>query len=206
MRCGDLLRPCRPRAGTRRAGAGRTLVAAEASPDIWDIPIPYVLAPRERIDAILALYQYTGAVSAQAAARASHAATAIRAPSRVLVAARSAVDVGHRDSTGAASNPMARLSTAAQLRDPPVGLILHGLGVTSPELLRRGAEIDRAGEQLIVEATPKHGLRHSQPSAAALSRLAGNAALGACASGNPHHVPFQRERSSLQREPPEAEP
>src|SRR5216683_2561599 len=135
------------------AGAERILVATQAPPDIWDIPIPFVPAPPKRTDAILTLYDYTGTASTKATAGAAHAATAIQAPSRVLATARSATDARRQDAPGPASDAAIEPSLEGQRRDLPgrVERTLQGLGVTSPELLRRGAEIDRAGERLIIE-------------------------------------------------------
>jgi len=145
------------------AGADRILVATQAPPDIWDIPIPFVPAPPKRIDAILTLYEYTSTASTQATASAADAATAIQAPSRVLATARSITDARRQDALGLASDAAIKPSLKRQERalPGPVERALRGLGVTSPELLRRGAEIDRASEQLILEAVlpPEIALR-----------------------------------------------
>ncbi len=161
------------------AGADRILVATQAPPDIWDIPIPFVPAPPKRIDAILTLYEYTGTANTQATASAADAATAVRAPSRVLATARSATDARRHGSPGAAPNAAAEPPAAGQHSDlpGPVERILHGLGITSPDLLRRGAEMDRAAEQLIIDAAAERRPQHGLPSTAALSRSARSLSL-----------------------------
>jgi hypothetical protein len=80
--------------------------------------------------------------------------------------------------------------------------------VTSPGLLRRGAQIDRAGEQLIIDAAERRGPQHSRPSAATLSRAAGTAALvsHALASGDLRAAAVLHRPASAQREDPQAGP
>ncbi len=182
------------------AGADRILVATQAPPDIWDIPIPFVPAPPKRIDAILTLYEYTSTASTQATASAADAATAIQAPSRVLATARSITDARRQDALGLASDAAIKPSLKRQERalPGPVERALRGLGVTSPELLRRGAEIDRAGERLIIEAAFKHEPRRGYPSAAMLSRSAGTAPASRdlCVAVSPHREAREAEPSS----------
>jgi hypothetical protein len=181
------------------AAADRILVAITAPLDIWDAPFPYGPALRGQIDAMVALYDYAGDASAQATTSAADAATAVRAPSRALAAARAATDARHSGRPELASNAAIPSSGAGQLADQPGPIedSLHRLGVTNPDLLRRGGDIDRAGEQLIIEAAAEHGLCDRQPSAATVSRSAGSASR---VSGDPYSI------ESPHREAREAEP
>jgi hypothetical protein len=193
-----------------RAGAGvdRILVAAENPPDIWDIPMPYVRAPRERIDAILALYQFTSTASADAAASAADAATVVKATSSVLATARSATDAGRQGGERLASTGSDPSAAGKAREEPgPVGRILHGLGVTSPDLLRRGADIDRVGKQLIIEATAENEPWGRQANPATLGRSIGTAVSDSHArkSGDRRTTLLEGDRVWLLREPPEAE-
>ena len=156
------------------AAADRILVAITAPLDIWDAPRPYGPALRGQIDAMVALYDYAGDASTRATARVADAAIAVRAPSRVLAAARAATDARHERRP----EPTLDVATAPQAagqpgdRPGPIEDSLHKLGVTSPDLLRRGADIDRAGERLIIQAAAGHEPRDRQPRAATLSRSA----------------------------------
>jgi hypothetical protein len=192
------------------AAADRILVAITAPQDIWDAPRPYGPALRRQIDGMVALYDYTGDASAQATARVADAATAVRAPSRVLTASKTATDARHPSRPDRALDAAAAPTAAGQPGDRPGPIedSLHKLGVTSADLLRRGADIDRAGERLVIEAAAGYEPRGGPPSAARLSRSAGTAALGAHTPvfGDPRAAASQRGRASLRREPPEAEP
>ena len=192
------------------AAADRILVAITAPLDIWDAPRPYGPALRGQIDAMVALYDYTGDASAQATARVAEAATAVRAPSRVLTAARAATDARHPSRPEPVLNAAAAPPAAGQPAEQPGPIedSLHRLGVTSTDLLRRGAEIDRAGERLIIEAAAEHEPGDEQPRVARRRRPAGTAPLRTPvrASGDPRAAALQSRRASLQRHPPEAEP
>ena len=192
------------------AAADRILVAITAPLDIWDAPRPYGPALRGQIDAMVALYDYTGDASAQTTARVADAATAIRAPSRMLAVARAAADAEHHSNPEPAVNAAAAPPAAAQPGDRPGPIedSLYRLGVTSPELLRRGADIDRAGERLIIEAAAEHERRDEPSSVAMPGRSAGTAPSGnhVRTSGEPRASAPPSRRASLQREPPEAEP
>ena len=90
----------------------------------------------------------------------------------------------------------------------PVERTLRDLGITNPELLQRGAVIDRAGERLIIDAAVGLGPRRIRPSATALSRSAGTATLvnHALASGDPRAAALLYGPGSAEPEPPQAEP
>jgi hypothetical protein len=109
---------------------------------------------------------------ARPSAPAGQAATAIRAPSHLLTAARSAADLS-------ANGPRPTAPEPAVAGNPRGGAgavedILHRLGVTSPDLLQRAADIDQAGEQLIIEAAARAKdhelLSHATPGRSAGSR------------------------------------
>ena len=88
----------------------------------------------------------------------------------------------------------------------PVERTLHYLGVTSPELLRHGADIDRAGERLIIDAAASLEPRRNRPSATTLSRSVGTATLvNHALAADPGAAALLRGPASAQREPPEAE-
>ena len=89
------------------ASAGRLLVPTRSLPDTMDIPRPFAPALPGHIDALLCLYQDTAEAAAEASAQAGEAAAAIRAPSRVLTAARAAASAG-RDASTSQPHPAAR--------------------------------------------------------------------------------------------------
>jgi hypothetical protein len=159
--------------------------------------------------------EQTGRSAEQATAHLANVAAAIRAPSRVLTAAREAADPSHGsqpspDGTAHAHGAAESQRFAGEDRElpGPVERTLHDLGITSPELLQRGATIDRASEQLIIDAALGLGPRCIRPSATTLSRSAGTATLvnHALASGDPFAAALLYGPRSAEREPPQAEP
>jgi hypothetical protein len=159
------------------AAADRILVAVTAPLDIWDAPFPYGPTLRGQSDAMVALYDYAGDASTQATASVADAAIAVRAPSRVLAAASAATGARHERRPEPTLDVATAPSAAGQPGDRPGPIedSLHKLGVTSPDLLRRGADIDRAGERLIIQAAAGHEPRDRQPRAATPIRSAGSA-------------------------------
>jgi hypothetical protein len=92
----------------------------------------------------------------------------------------------------------------------PLQNTLLGLGVTRPALLARGAELDKAGQRLLIEAAGEPLPAHNRPSAITLNKTAAAAALlnHALAGGEPHAArllrqPGQRDRAEQE---PEREP
>ncbi len=88
----------------------------------------------------------------------------------------------------------------------PVGRTLHKLGVTSPDLLRRGAAIDRAGEHLLIDActqipAPSRQTAARNASAAGLARRA--SALGGSRSErqNNSRVSYSASHAKQNRDP-----
>jgi hypothetical protein len=195
----------------RAAGhAGRILVAAESSLGALDTPPPFAPAPPDRIDAMLTLHQYTGRVSAAASAALADAAATVRAPSRVVLVG-SAAGAGRLSTQGQGLNGPAERRLVAEDSEAP-GMIertLRRLGVTDVRMLRRGAEIDRAGEQLIIDAAEAE-LHQNRPRAATKT---GSAPPPLChsqvresVSGRHSAAASPGGRAAAQREAPQAEP
>ena len=198
------------------AAAQRILVPTLSLPDRMDIPRPFAPAPRDRIESLVSACDQIGRSAEEATVQVAAVAAAIGAPSRVLTAAREAAGPAWQ------SEPE-RGGRARQIREAPEGghfageraelpgpveRTLHDLGITSPELLQRGADIDHAGERLIIDAAADLGPGRVRPSITTLSRSAGTASLvnHALASGDPHAVSLLHGQPSAQRGSPEAEP
>ena len=192
------------------ASAGRLLVPTRSLPATMDIPRPFAPAPRHHVYALLCLYQDAAAAAAEASAEAGEAAAAIPAPSHVLTTARAAAHPGPDTSPGRPhqAEPEPPIAGQPPERAGAVQNVLHGLGITSPGLLQRAADIDRASEQLIIEAAGQGGMRHKPPSPVTPDRSAGSPALihGARAPGGPRAATLPPDPAfGHQHEPPEAE-
>jgi hypothetical protein len=192
------------------ASAGRLLVPTRSLPAAMDIPRPFAPAPRRRVRALLCLYQDAAAAAADASAEAGEAAAAVRAPSYVLTAARAAAHPGPGASPGRPGWAGPDPAIAGQPPEPAgaVQNVLHTLGVTSPGLLQRAADIDCAGEQLIIEAAGRGGMRRKPPSPVTPDRSASSPAPihGARISGEPRAATLPPDPAfGHQHEPPEAE-
>jgi hypothetical protein len=164
-----------------------------------DIPRPFAPALPDHVYALLRLCQGTAEAAAEASVQAGEAAAAGRAPSQLLTAARAAAHSG-RDASTSSQHP--RQDAGA------VQAALHRLGVTSPDLLQRAADIDQASEQLIIEAAGR-GSRRKPLSPVTPTRSASSPALtdGAHASGDPRAASRpQYPAFDHQHEPLEAEP
>ena len=195
------------------AGAARRiLVTTRSLPDKMDIPRPFDPAPPDRIQAILAVCDQATRSAEEATAHVAAIAAAIGAPSRVLTAARQSTDPS-RQALPADGTPASQMQETADGRfvaserpelPGPVEQTLYDLGITNPDLLQRGADIDRAGERLIIDAAADLGPGHLRPSATTLSRSAGAALVvnHALASGDP----LAASLLHAQRESPQAEP
>ena len=154
------------------ASAGRLLVPTRSLPDTMDIPRPFAPALPDHIYALLRLCQDTAEAAAEASAQAGEAAAAVRAPSHVLTAARAAARAVHDASTSPRRPAASEPAVTGHFREEAgaVQAALHRLGVNSPDLLQRAADIDRASEQLIIEAAgrphqPVSGHQHESPEA-----------------------------------------
>jgi hypothetical protein len=116
---------------------------------------------RHRIGALLALYQYAAKASAEATTTVSVSATATRVPHRTVL---SAIHAGHH-SEPVVPEAAEQLAAAQSLYEPGrIERTLRGLGVTDIDLLRRGGEIDRVVEQLIMEGAAGRESRSPDPS------------------------------------------
>jgi hypothetical protein len=154
------------------ASAGRLLFPTRSLPDTMDIPRPFAPALPDHVQALLRLCQDTAEAAAEASARAGEAAAAVRAPSRLLTAARAAAWAAH-DARTSPQRPAAPepADTGHPCEDAgAVQAALQRLGVSSPDLLQRAADIDRTSAQLIIEAAgrthqPASGYQHEPPEA-----------------------------------------
>jgi hypothetical protein len=139
------------------AAAGQVLVAAGPEPGTLDMLGPLAPARPDRIGALLTLYQYTTQASAEVTTTVSVAASAARVPHRTVLPA------GHRREP-VTPEAAEQIADAQSLYQPGrIERTLRGLGVTDIDLLRRGGEIDRAAEQLIIQAAERES-RLPEPS------------------------------------------
>jgi hypothetical protein len=171
------------------AQAGRILVPTRTLPDDYDIPRPYATAPPQHTAPLLARYRDAIHASHQATTPIERAAQVTGAPSRTLTTARAATQTTPSGSPAANPDDQATPGGREQTRPVPGPLqqALLGLGINSPALLARGADLDQASERLLIEAADEMPPTHRRPSAATLNVTAGTAALlnHALASGNP---------------------
>jgi hypothetical protein len=88
----------------------------------------------------------------------------------------------------------------------PMQHTLLGLGITAPGLLGRGADLDQACQQLLIDAVGD--LPPKRPSATRVNQTAASAALlnHALASGNPQAAKLLRQPDQAERKEPETEP
>ena len=192
------------------AHAGRILVPTRTLPDDYNIPRPYATALPEHTGPLLARYRDASHASRQATTPIGRAADATGAPSRALTTARAATRATPSASPAANPDDQAARGGREQTRDMPGPLqqALLGLGITSPSLLARGADLDRASERLLIEAADELPPTHQRPSAATLNATAGSATLlnHALASSNPKAARLLRQPDQAEREEPEPEP
>jgi hypothetical protein len=193
------------------AQAGRILVPTSSLPDDYDIPRPFAQAPQDRVGVVLAKYTEAVQVARETVAVVGEIATATQAPSRVLTTARNAADAGPSRTARARDVPGRQTGQEGQhdLENAPgpTERALHELGINEPDLLTRGAEIDRTSERLIIDAATGLGPSGKRPNATALSRSRATAALvnHALASGDPRATALLRRPEPHQREQSEPE-
>ena len=194
------------------AQAGRILVTTRSLPDDFDIPRPFARAPQCHVERLLSRYRHAEHSSRQVTAEIAGAAEATGAPSRVLTAAAAAVNSCHVRTPDTDKVPNGFAGADAQ-REPdggpgPVERTLLQLGVSRPDVLRRGAEIDQAGSQLIIDVANDLDPGQRRPYATVLCRSAGSAEVvnHALASDGPRAVALLRQPSPPERESPEPEP
>ena len=84
----------------------------------------------------------------------------------------------------------------------PLQQALLGLGITSPSLLARGADLDQVSQRLLIEAASELPPTQRRPCGATLNATAGTAALlnHALASGSPRAAQFFRQPDQPERE------
>ena len=188
------------------AHVGRILVPTSSLSDDYDIPRPFARAPYDRVDQLLVTYDDTAQASRQAAATVGETAVAVGAPSRILITARQATDatLAATPSTMAGWGAEPDTPPEPQHLPGPVENTLRGLGITSPDMLSRAADIDRAGERLIIDAATDPEPPHSRPGVSALNRSKAATALvnHALASGDPRAIGLLRGPEQHQREEP----
>ena len=191
------------------ARAYRLLVPTRSLPDTMDIPRPYHPAPRDRIYELLSLCQDAAEPAAEASAHAGEAAAALRAPSYILTTARAAAIATRDTSPGPPPAGEPAFDLHPRELTGAVQNTLHGLGITSPRLLQRAADLDQATEQLIIHAAEQRGLHHNPPSPLTPNTSASTPApihssyvsTGQAPATRTHHPAVGH-----QPEPPEAEP
>jgi hypothetical protein len=192
------------------AQAGRILVPTRTLPDDYNIPRPYAAALSEHTGPLLARYRDASHATRQATTPVGRAADAIGAPSRTLTTARAATRA--IASASPAANPEDQATRGGREQARPVPGPLQqarlGLGITSPSLLARDADLDEASQHLLTEAADELPPAHRRPPAATLNTTAGTATLlnHALASSNPKAARLLRQPGQAEREEPEPEP
>jgi hypothetical protein len=194
--------------------SGRLYVPTRSQPDDYDMPRRFGVAPAGLVTALLDTYQ-AAITASQAAVRAlDAAAVTLDLPSSLLATAREAAArqrhprPQHKDlqasrlapsrqsSATSPATPSATYGDAAlgpnrsapvtpARRPGPVEVAILRLGHTDQRLLRHAAEIDKAGRDLIAEATQtaaKSAPRTATPAAAARPNPAGDVAQLAASS------------------------
>jgi hypothetical protein len=164
----------------------------------------------EHTGPLLACYRDASHTTRQAATPIGRAADATGASSRALTAARAATQATPSASSAVHPEDQAEPGGREQTRDMPGPLqqALLGLGITSPSLLARSADLDQASQRLLIEAAHELPPAHQRAPAATLNTTAASATLlnHALASGNPKAAPLLRQPGQAEREEPEREP
>ena len=192
------------------AGARRLLVPTRSLPEKSDVPHPFALAPRGRVDQVLLSYRDARTASARATAAVAEVAVTVGAPSEILASARAAVHSG-------GGLPASRRRPAAEPAasrwpswDVPghVERALHDLGISSPARLRRAAAIDQAAEQLILDSQQAARARRQRPVPADQGRPADAGQRAGClaASGGHRAAPIRCSGAVAAVADAEAEP
>jgi len=192
------------------ADAGRILVPTRSLPESDDVARRYSTAPPSRISQLIAAYQDAGTASAQTTAAIADLAETVRAPSRILTLARAATrptrDSAPSFSRGSLPEPALTRSASAAPEHTTAELLRH-IGATSPDLLRRGSEIDRARERLILDAAQEQALDHTHHnSARSLGPEKDALSSHPVARADPRAVAATIGQAPRQSEPPEFEP
>ena len=192
------------------AQARRILVPTRTLPGDYDIPRPYGPAPPQRTSPLLGHYRAASQASRQATTAIGRAAQATGAPSRALTTARAATQATPSASPDTDLHDPTAEGSQQQPRDTPGPLqhTLLGLGITSPALLARGADLDQASQRLLIDAAGQLPPTHKRPPATTLNRTAASAALlnHALASGDPRATQLLRQPGQAERKEAEPEP
>jgi hypothetical protein len=191
------------------ARAYRLLVPTRSLPDGMDVPRPYAPAPRDRVYELLSLCQDAAEPAAEASAQAGAAAAALRAPSYFLTTARAAANTNRDTSPGPPTAAEPAFALQSRELTGAVQNTLHGLGITSPRLLQRAADLDQATEQLIIHAAEQRGLHHNPPSPITPATSVSTPALTHSSYISTGQAPATRTHHPAAGhlpEPPEAEP
>jgi hypothetical protein len=137
------------------ADTSRLYVPTRVLPENYDIPHPYAPAPRAHSGALLDAYQTAIHATTRSTAALDDLATAVDAPSSLLIAARRA--------SAATRQEQRRQHDRQPITQPPVVTPVPGrteqalrkLRIRDPSLLLRAAVIDQAASDLVTEATAK---------------------------------------------------
>jgi hypothetical protein len=153
------------------AGAGRLLAATGAAPDILDMLGPLAPAPPDRIGSLLTLYEFTARASADATTAVAEAASAAGMRHRIALPEMTS-QAGDWGDPAAEPEAAEHLAEAQAAYEPGrVEQTLRGLGITDTNLIRRGAQIDRATEQLITQAAAREEPSQADPLATSTRTL-----------------------------------
>jgi hypothetical protein len=192
------------------ACAGRLLVPTSSLPEYLHILQPFAAAPPAHTEYLLSVYRDAGQASAEATTQVASVAEVVQAPSQILTAMQLAADTSSNGTPRTTPAPLHDAAATQVLRHlpGPVERTLHDLGVTSPDILRRGTAIDRAGERLIVDAAENQRPLPRQPAVGQPATPIGAADLinRMLASAAPPAFAATRRPAQRQREPPEPEP
>jgi hypothetical protein len=190
--------------------ARRLLVPTRTLPLGYDIPRPYAPAPPDRIAPILATYRQAAHAGQHAAVAIGPATSATSAPSRVLTTAREAARATPSPSLDTGPQTQTTNSSREQPHDTagPLQHTLLGLGITTPALLARSADLDHASQQLLIDAATNLPPTHKRPPATVLNQTAASAALlnHVLATRGTRAAELLRPPSHAGRKEPELEP
>ncbi len=157
------------------AAAGRLIAPARNLPGHFDVRYALTQARSGAASPLITAYKDAEAGSARSAAAAAEIAETVRAPSRVLAAARTS----REDRQSARESRPAHAAARLARWPPPLGpaeRVLLDLGITDNDQLERAAELDQATSKLILEAAATAGPERGYPDQP-LSRSAGTAEL-----------------------------
>lgn len=133
--------------------ARRFLVATRSLPEDYDVARPYAPATRARAALVISAYESAHAAAMQTRVRCADVASAVGATSQVLNFV-AAVSAERADASGKHDHrPVGEAITSEPPGfSGPLERELDNLRVTDTEQLRRAVELDRAAEQLLIDA------------------------------------------------------